>query len=418
MMQASLTYMLAKHLARDIMPEDRTRARHHLIDWLGCVAGALESETAPIARRQTGNAAQKAAWLGNKLEMDDVHRTAILHPGPVIWATCLAQDVNDMNTVLDAAIRGYEAMIAIGSTFDARHYAFWHNTATSGLFGAAVAALYCRVKTADADVIDNLLVDAMGLAGSVTGGFWQMRHEPCDAKQWHIAHAVNTGSMAAAAALSGARGPAFILEGPQGLHAATTNGARPFELADHWRISDVSFKPWAACRHAHPAIDAALALKAKLGHLDGPIEIETYSDALAFCDRPNPKSEIEAKFSIQHSVALVANRGTPALDDFDAQAIAGTAETRERITVREVAEFSDRYPKHFGARARCGDHEITLIDTLGDPERPMSDNEILGKARSLFTLGGKGADFDAAEQAVLEGTSTAPIIAILDRWLA
>ena len=48
----------------------------------------------------------------------------------------------------------------------------------------------------------------------------------------------------------------------------------------------------------------------------------------------------------------------------------------------------------------------------------MSDNEILGKARSLFTLGGKGADFDAAEQAVLEGTSTAPIIAILDRWLA
>lgn len=417
-MQASLTCMLAKHLARDIVPDERTRARLHLMDWLGCVAGALLSETMPIARLQSGNAARKAAWLGNKLEMDDVHRMAILHPGPVVWATCLAQGITDMDRLLDAAIRGYEAMIAIGSTFDARHYAFWHNTATAGLFGAAVSALCCRGDAGTGDSFENQLVHAMGLAGSVTGGFWQMRHEPCDAKQWHIAHAVNTGTLAADAVLAGARGPAFILEGPQGLHAATTDAARPIELADHWRIRDVSFKPWAACRHAHPAIDAALELKRRLGHLDGPIEIETYRDALAFCDRPDPASEIEAKFSIQHSVALVADKGTPALGDFDEAARTGTAATRARITVREVAEFSERYPRHFGARARCAGQEVTLIDTLGDPERPMTEDAILAKAQSLFALGGREDDFAEMARAVMHGSSAGPVMSILERWLA
>lgn len=417
-MQASLTNRLARHLARDVSPEQRTRARLHLMDWLGCVAGALGSETGQIARRQGGNAACKAAWLGNKLEMDDVHRSAILHPGPVVWAACLAQGTADMDRLLDAAIRGYEAMIVIGSTFDARHYAFWHNTATAGVFGAAVAAFCCRGEAADADALEDGLTHAMGLAGSVSGGLWQMRHEPCDAKQWHIAHAVGTGARVADAVLAGARGPAFILEGPQGLHAATTDAARPFDLADGWRIGEVSFKPWAACRHAHPAIDAALELKLRLGHLDGPIEIETYADALAFCDRPDPTSEIEAKFSIQHSIALVADRGIPALGDFDAAAIAATAATRPRVTVREVAEFSDRYPHHFGARARCAGQEVTLTDTLGDPERPLPEDAILAKARSLFALGGREGDFASVAEAVLHGTSTVPVMSALERWLA
>ena len=117
-------------------------------------------------------------------------------------------------------------------------------------------------------------------------------------------------------------------------------------------------------------------------------------------------------------MALVADRGTPALGDFDAAAIAATAATRARITVREVAEFSERYPRHFGARARCGGEEVMLVDTLGDPERPMSEGEILAKAQSLFALGGREDDFDGVAQAVLRGTSIAPVMTVLERWLA
>ena len=417
-MQDSLTTQLARHLSRNICPDDRVRARLHLLDWMGCVAGALTGEVGRIARRIRGPVGLRAAWLGNKLEMDDVHRTSILHPGPIIWATSLARGVpadDDMDRLLDAAIRGYETTIAIGSTFDARHYTFWHNTTTAGIFGAAVSAL-CASEM-DRSARESQIVDVLGLAGSVAGGFWQMRHEPCDAKQWHIAHAVKSGIHAADAVRAGARGPHAILEGPQGIYAATTDAARPLELTEHWRIHDVSFKPWAACRHAQPAIDAALTLKQRLGHLDGPIEIETYRDALAFCDRADPTSEIEAKFSIQHSVALVADRGALTLDDFDAAAIASTAPTRARISVRETAEFTDCYPAHFGARVRCGSEEVTLRDTLGDPERPLSEAGILAKAEALMAKGGRSADMSEVAAAVLEGETVAPLVKILEGWL-
>jgi len=422
--QDSLTRRLARHLVRPIAAQDRARTRLHLLDWLGCVAGALPSDTGSIVRAMPGGSAMRAAWLGNKLEMDDVHRAAILHPGPVVWASALASSTAGMDRLLDAAIRGYEAMIAVGSTFDAHHYAHWHNTATAGMFGAAVTALACTDPAfadgdgdGDAALREERLVHVLGLAGSVAGGLWQMRHEPGDAKQWHVAHAVASGLHAASAVQAGARAPQFILEGPQGLHAATTAAARSMDLPDHWRIHDVSFKPWAACRHAHPAIDAALELKARLGSLDGPITVETYADALTFCDRPAPTSEIEAKFSIQHSVALVALSGTPRLGDFDAAAIAATAGVRTRIIVRDEAEFTKRYPAHFGARVRCGDAEVTLEDTLGDPERPMSEAQILAKVGALLALGGHGAELDRMAAAALQGNSPAAVAGILKDWL-
>jgi 2-methylcitrate dehydratase PrpD len=55
---------------------------------------------------------------------------------------------------------------------------------------------------------------------------------------------------------------ALVLEGEQGLFPAMAPEADPEAVltpADGWRIHEVSFKPHAACRHAHPAIDAALA---------------------------------------------------------------------------------------------------------------------------------------------------------------
>ncbi len=44
-----------------------------------------------------------------------------------------------MDQRLDAAVRGYEAMIAVGAALDAHHYAHWHPTATAGVFGATAA---------------------------------------------------------------------------------------------------------------------------------------------------------------------------------------------------------------------------------------------------------------------------------------
>ena len=414
-MQPSLSEQLAIHLKRPVFARDRERARLHLLDWLGCIAGALRSPSAEIARKLDTPVAYRVAWLANRLEMDDVHRSSILHPGPVVWAASLAQPAQSMDILLDAAVRGYEATIAIGATFDERHYSFWHNTTTAGLPGAAVSALCIRQP----DAGTNALADAMGLAASVSGGLWQMRNEHCDAKQWHIAHAVTTGTQAALASMAGARAPAHILEGPQGLHKATCSAPRPMSLDDGWRIFDVSFKPWGACRHAHPAIDAALELKARIGALDGEVTVETYADALTFCDRPNPADEIDAKFSLQHAIGLVATKGEPELADFGPEARAAMATARTKVSVREAAEFTERYPAHFGARVHCGGHSVTLNDTLGDPERPIGEDRILAKVRALVAWGGlPSTEADRAASLALDGNEVNAILNLLEDWLA
>ena len=81
-MQPSLSEQLAIHLKRPVFARDRERARLHLLDWLGCIAGALRSPSAEIARKLDTPVAYRVAWLANRLEMDDVHRSSILHPGP------------------------------------------------------------------------------------------------------------------------------------------------------------------------------------------------------------------------------------------------------------------------------------------------------------------------------------------------
>ncbi|WOE75381.1 MmgE/PrpD family protein [Alterisphingorhabdus coralli] len=408
MTQESQTQKLGHHLLRPVDEATRQRARLHLLDWLACVAGALQSRP---ARNHFAKYIHRSAWLGNVLEMDDVHRTAILHPGPVIWPM-MESPTRSMNAMLDAAVRGYEAIIAIGSTFDQRHYGFYHNTATAGIFGAAVAAITAQRSDLD------MLVNAMGLAGSVAGGLWQMRHEACDAKQWHVAHALRSGREAALAAEAGAVGPRYVLEGEQGLYAATCDKAKPMLLADGWQMHAVSFKPWGACRHVHPAIDAALQFQQQYGALSGEILVETYADALTFCDRADPQSVVEAKFSLQHGVAVAASKGAPELADFEVAAFDQFANLRSQVVVRECPDITARYPAHFGARISANGHQLELVDTLGDPERPIDRAQIIDKMHALALWGGlTKKDADRATSLALEGDEPDAIAHMLGEWL-
>jgi 2-methylcitrate dehydratase PrpD len=421
MTQESLTEKLATHLMRPVDEATRQRARLHLLDWLGCVAGARQSEVAKLAigKKIESDAVGIATWLGNVLEMDDIHRTSILHPGPVIWPSVL-DHIDRFSDMLDCAVRGYEATIAVGSTFDAIHYGNYHNTATAGFFGSIAGHWkYGEAGTRDDKTSKAQLTSAFGLAGSVSGGLWQMRHEGGDTKQWHIAHAVNTALNASCFALDGIVGPRFILEGPHGLYAATCQNPKPMTFPDLWRIHDVSFKPWGACRHAHPAIDAALELMEKLGSLEGDILVETYADAISFCDRPDPQTVNDAKFSIQHAVAIVARQGVPQLADFEPEAIATFADDRSRVTVAHASDITDRYPDHYGARITCAGATVELVDTLGDPERPLSKDGIIEKARSLIAWGGlPDKEADRAVDLALNGDDAGAIDKMLTDWLS
>jgi 2-methylcitrate dehydratase PrpD len=407
----TLLEQLAQHLQRPVNDDVRTRARLHLLDWLACVAGARRSAVASALVRSPLCPVEASSWLGNVLEMDDVHRAALLHPGPVIWQVAIdaAEDVKaSLGSALDAAIRGYDAMIAIGSTFDAHHYAHFHPTATAGAFGAAAAA--AAIYQLDSEG----LVAAMGNAGSMTGGVWQMRHEAAMTKQLHIAYAARNGYFAAFMARAHITGTRSVLEGPQGLYAATCRAPKPMTFPGPWRISEVSFKPWAACRHAHPAIDCALELRAA-ARLSPPFHVETYADAIAFCDRPHPVTEVDAKFSLQHAVAVIADGRSATPADFTPEAIAALAPLRAQVTIAEDPAITARYPAHFGARV----NGLELADCRGDPERPVGEADIIAKMHMLAAWGGLPAEEgDRAVELALRGDDVVAIYGMLGEWLS
>ena len=414
----TLSQQLAARVSRPVNADDRARARILLLDWTACavsgraepagrkVALAFADSNGPCTRIGGAPASPSLAalhngCLGNVLEMDDVDRQAVLHAAPTVVPAALAMaefEGADMDALLDAIVVGYEATIRVGRAVGPGHYALFHNTATCGVFGAAAAA--CAL------LAGSDLVSAFGLAGTQSAGLWQTRHEPdSDAKQLHAGHAAQVGVQSAMLSAQGFQGPREIFEGPQGFFAALCPGANPRDMlfeADRWLLHETSLKPYPACRHAHPAIDAALMARDD----SGPVVVETYADALTFCDRPDPEPEREAKFSLQHCVAWVLMHGEPpGLEDFGADALEATRNGRARVSVREGDEFTDGYPAHYGAAVTVGGERRSVQDALGDPERPMSDAQVRAKAEMLLAHGGV-EDADAVVAACLRGSLT------------
>jgi len=402
----TLTEKLSKILARPISDQDRKRAALLLLDWTGCaVAGQAEPAGQKFTAAfpdESGNCtrigASKASplmaalhngCLGNVLEMDDVDRRAVLHAAPTIMPAALAMAEYigaSAKDFLDAIVIGYEATIRIGRAVGSGHYAFWHNTATCGPFGAAAAACHL-LEGSD-------LVSALGLAGTQAAGLWQTRHESDSmAKQLHAGHAAHAGVLAAILSKQGFQGPRSILEGEQGFFAAMCKGADPTDVIINpkagWCLHETSLKPYPACRHAHPAIDAALiAYEDSIPH-GFDVLVETYSDALKFCDCTNPQTSIEMKFSLQHSVAVSLVTGEPSLADFVAENTSDEVlALRKRITVKEADEFTKAYPAHYGAAVTIGGNRYVAKDAYGDPEYPMDNEAVIRKAVTLMTYTG------------------------------
>lgn len=333
---------------------------------------------------------------GSMLEMDDVHRDALLHPAPVVIPAALGAaraTGSQVRQLLAGIVAGYEIMIRIGRSMGTGHYRYWHPSSTCGAFGAASAA--GRVLGLD----KQQTVSALGNAGSRTGGLWQMRHEPVPTKAMHTALAAHSGWLAADLAARGFAGPRTLLEGDQGLLAATAPNAEParmLEPAEDWLLHQVSFKPWPACRHAHPAIDALLALEPNLAAEDvNTIRVKTFQAAIDFCDNATPHTQLQARFSIQHALAAALVHGRPALEHYEDAVIGDprVANLRSRISVGADEHINARFPAHYGARVevRRGDGSVVkagVADAWGDPECPLSDEELADKARGLMRAAG------------------------------
>jgi 2-methylcitrate dehydratase PrpD len=388
----------------------RYHAKRSLLDLIGVWAAARASETSRIiydhaadhfgpghgegARRASlafdgrpvspAGAALAGAMAIDALDGHDGYRLSKGHAGcsllPAllgIWeGECLPPDPE---AFLTAFVLGYEIACRV-ATLQHESVADYHSSGSWGAVG--VAAVGSRLLGLDRERTRH----ALGIAEYHGPRAQMMRiidHPSMvkDSSGW--------GAMAGVSALYLARdgftgAPAILIEGQE-----QSNVWR--DLGERWLMCEQYFKPWPVCRWAQPPLQAALNLRAQ--GLD-PSQIEeatitTFHEAVRLAG-PRPLDSDQAQYSICFPVAaaLVHGEVGPAqimgegLRDEAVLAMAG------RIRLAEDPEIQARFPARRIARL-----EVTLKDGTrlssgpteahGDPEHPMSDQEVREKFRSL-----------------------------------
>jgi 2-methylcitrate dehydratase PrpD len=387
---------------KEVTPDDLDRATLLVLDTLGCALGSLKTEPArmlkAVAPPATSDTARRAFYLGGLchiLELDDLHRYSVTHPGcvviPAAWAMAEEHNLRG-RAFLKAVLAGYEACCRIGMAVGKAHYRVWHSTSTCGPFGSALAA---------AELIglnEDETVWALGNAGTQSSGLWQFLESGAMSKHLHTARAAESGVLAARLAEHGFTGPDRILEGDKGFFAGLCPDPVPEAILAGperpWELMRTSIKPWPCCRHTHPAIDAALELHRVLaGATIRKVTVKAYKAALDVCDRPLPRDFYSAKFSLQHCVAMALAEGAVGQASFDAEARGRIAADRAQVELVLSPELDAAYPKAWGAEVTveaADGHTFTAVrrQARGDPENPVTAEELTIKARGLLSAGG------------------------------
>ena len=389
-------------------------AKRLLLDWLGCaVKGANQPHSAPIkwyinqmggkaqARvigESTPNSAYHAAlangYCGHILEIDDVDKESISHPGTVVIPAALS--VGEMeqasgSSLLAAIIAGYEIMLRVGAAVTPAHYQIWHTTATAGVFGSAAAA--GRLLSLNSEEMSW----AFGSAGTMSAGLWEFLKDGAMSKYLHAGKASATGVMAAVTAHYRLTGAKNILEGERGFFAGYARQDVDCgifqDFGSRYRLDTVSFKPYTCCRHTHSAIDCAIKLHGECaGALDEVerIEIHTYEEAVSIAGNENPQEQRQAQFSIKYVVAVALQKGGIILEDFSPAALesARTRELLKKTTVKIDSELNQLTPAIWPARVVVTFSDGRKMDALekypkGDPENTLTWEEIITKFEGL-----------------------------------
>ena len=166
------------------------------------------------AKLSAPNAALVNGANTHGLDFDDGHTNGSAHPSGAIFPAVLAaaeQYGASPHRIILATVIGYDIMCRIAAAgHPATARRGWHNTPTTGVFGAAAAV--AKLLDLDATHVRH----ALGLAGSFSAGVREYVEEGAEIKRIHPGKAARDGLLCAEFAKRGITGPSRILEGRQG----------------------------------------------------------------------------------------------------------------------------------------------------------------------------------------------------------
>ncbi len=383
-------------------------ARHHatraLIDTLGVAAAATQTDNSRILRDfastafgATGKAAKlmfdgravslPGAGFANSGSIDsldghDGQKSTKGHMGVVVVPALFAFAEGEMpvsgREFMTRLVIGYEIATRAGLALHAS-VSDYH---TSGAWNAlAAAAIGARALKLDA----NWTRHALGIA-EYNGPRSQMMRcidHPTMVKDGATWGGFTGIAAAQLAQLSHTGAPAITMENPD-------LASYWDDLGGRWYVADQYIKLYPVCRWAQPAIAAALSLSDRFDVSDiAGIRIETFHQAKRL-PLAEPANTEQAQYSIKFPVAAALMRGRigvaevtgPALQDPDILRLANM------IEVTEDDEANAAFPADRLARVRISladgqTHESEMMKAVGDPENPISDDDLHAKFTSL-----------------------------------
>lgn len=408
-------------MANESLPEHvLEQARLCAMDYVGCAAAGAKmmvernKQFLGLVSKQCGNSSvigteyittlHHAAFLNamnaHVTELDDGHRLGMIHLGASIFSALLAaaelEGIGKEN-VLCGAVVGYEAAVLAAMAMQPSHkIRGYHTSGTCGTIGSAIAIAAAMHFT------KQEMKSALAAAIAGAAGLLEMQEDDSELKPYNLAHAAVSGITAAYAAKAGYTGPADPIGGKRGLLAVMSENPNTALLTSftegRYEIERIYRKPYAACRHCHPAIEAALSIKHEHGLTAddiATIQVETYKLAVGGHDHNKIQGVASAKLSTPFSVALALVKDKAGMDDFN---LANTKDNVildlcQKVEVVVNDELTSWSPQKRAAIVHItttkGEQYAREVDyPKGEPENPMTRTDVEAKFEEL-TFGAK-----------------------------
>jgi 2-methylcitrate dehydratase PrpD len=284
--------------------------------------------------------------------------------------------------LIAAYAAGFEVECALAAPISPDHYeAGWHATATFGALGATAAA---------ASLLDLSAMEtrhALNVAASTPAGL--KRNFGSTTKPLHAGLAARSGVTAARLAARGFTADPDAVSGDRGfwdLYGPDDRDAFAFD-PEEWALVErgINVKYYPCCYFTHTSIAGMQALADE--YEIRPAEIERIHVAVAqgaadALHHSDPDTGLEAKFSLEYTVASAAVRDRVGLAAFDDDCIDDPAVQRVRDAVDYEVDDALHYDSHEAVvRVETGEgtYERRRENPPGTHDNPLSDGELRGK---------------------------------------
>jgi 2-methylcitrate dehydratase PrpD len=263
------------------------------------------------------------------------------------------------------------------------------------------------------DLDDEQFANAMGIAYAQLAGNRQTNAEGAFAIRMQMGFSVRNGITAAQLAKLGITGPHHFLTGQFGLYRLVYKDdevdadAPTRDLGRTFLGARLGFKAYPCGAVAHPVLDAVLAVR----DADGvsPESIETIdvfgTRRLRIMAEPkearqNPRTHVEAEFSIPWGVACVMIDGRLSLSHFEQQVLNNE---RYAALARKVETHMDDRQRGVWVEVRLKDGRTVksapVMAPKGHPDNPQSMDELIEKYRDCVQHGPKPLPKERTERA-------------------